>query len=790
MSASSRWATSRVTALILVGLAGLTGALVSTALDGWDWGAAAGYLFAGCLVVWLVYLVLDRLERRAGRERIGRRDAEESLLESERKFRTLFESSGDAVMWLDESGFVGQNGATLRIFGCETAEQFLGRRLADFSPSTQPGGAYSRRLSQEHITRALQDGSHGFEWQHRRLDGREFPAHVLLSAMEIDGRKMVQALVRDITRQKINEAELQRYRNQLEELVVQRTEEVRKINVKLRKEIVERKRIEEALRGAMLKAEEGSRAKSEFLANMSHEIRTPLNGMIGMTSLLSGSNLPAEPAAYVETVRACGSQLLRLVNDILDFSKIEAGKLDLEVLALEFCRVVEEAVETVAIGAEAKGVELLCWVDPAIPDHLLGDPARIRQVLNNLLSNAVKFTAEGLVSVQATVLETTEHQAVVKVEVRDTGVGIPEERLGSIFESFTQADGSTTRQYGGTGLGLTISNRLIQMMNGMIEVDSEVGHGSNFSFTVPLARSSSEDHPAPDLAPRATTPGEVRVLVAGGSAAGRETVLRTLTGAGFFGREADTVEAAARALSSAVTDDDPFQIVILDTSTWSSGAKELGESIRDDESLGNPALMLLTPIDNQAEAEDVATIPVHATLAKPAKRSLLLDSLHRIARGDVTPVEGKDSSSASEAAPSAAPPDSLRILLVEDNQVNQKVALRMLEKHLGLSADVAQNGLEALEALTHLDYDLVLMDCQMPQMDGYEATNRIRCQSSSVRNHDIPIIAMTANAMDGDRERCLEAGMNGYVSKPIHIDHLGEAIRECVFGELSPDREG
>ncbi len=790
MSASSRWATPRVTALILVGLAGLTGALVSTALDGWEWGAAAGYLFAGCLVVWLVYLVLERLERRAGRERIGRRDAEESLLESERKFRTLFESSGDAVMWLDESGFVGQNGATLRVFGCETASQFLGRHPSDFSPPTQPGGEDSRQLAQEHITRALQEGSHGFEWQHRRFDGSEFPAHVLLSAMEIDGRKMVQALVRDITKQKINEAELQRYRNQLEELVVQRTEEVRKINVKLRKEIVERKRIEEALREAMLKAEAGSRAKSEFLANMSHEIRTPLNGMIGMTSLLSGSNLPAEPAAYVETVRACGSQLLRLVNDILDFSKIEAGKLDLEVLEIDFCGVVEEAVDTVAIGAEAKGVELLCWVDPAIPDHLHGDPARIRQVLNNLLSNAVKFTASGSVSVQATVPESSEHQVVVKVVVTDTGVGIPEERLGSIFESFTQADGSTTRKYGGTGLGLTISNRLIQMMNGVIEVDSEVGRGSAFSFTVPLARSSSEDRAAPDPAPIGAPPDEVPVLVAGGSAAGREIVLRTLAGAGFSGREADTVEAATRALSSAVAGDDPFQIVILDAGPWSSGAKELGERIRDDESLGAPALVLLTPIDNQAGAEDVSTIAVHATLAKPVKRSLLLDSLHRIAKGDVVPVEGTEPSSESEAAASEAPPDSLRILLVEDNQVNQKVALRMLEKHLGLSADVAQNGLEALEALTHLDYDLVLMDCQMPQMDGYEATNRIRCQSSSVRNHDIPIIAMTANAMEGDRERCMEAGMNGYVSKPIHIDHLGEAIRECVSGECSPDLEG
>ena len=653
------------------------------------------------------------------------------------KYKTLFATNSDGIVLLADGAFIDCNDAALRMFGIESVEAFRRMTPEHLGPPHQPNGEPSVHYAQSQIGKAVREGHCQFEWRAKRVDGTLFTVEIALHSMTLDGRVVVQAIMRDITERKENE---QRFKT------------------------------------AYDTAMEAARVKSQFVANVSHEIRTPLNGIIGMIGLLLDSRLSPEQRDCAETVRISAESLLTIINDILDFAKIEAGKMQLEIVSFDLRETIEEVAELLGERAQQKGLELVCDIPTDLPVELLGDPGRLRQILINLADNAIKFTEHGEVEIRASLSDVDAETAQLHITVSDTGIGISPEGINRLFQAFSQADGSTTRRYGGTGLGLAISKQLAEMMGGSIGVTSAPGLGSTFWFTIEVKKQRRTSHP-PEYGEMLR---EVPVLVAIPNARLREAVARQLA---HWHMRVDSVGSNMQAfakLTTAAKQGAPFRIALIDSKLADDDSRELLHAIDQDPLLTGTRSILLTGIVPNPGLREWLAAGRRIHVPKPIKTSRLYAALAELFGVALDTADGR-----SEEM--GRPPSAVRVLVAEDNAVNQKVVTYMLRK-LGIRADVVGNGVEAVEAMARIPYDLLLMDCQMPEMDGLEASLEIRHRElTSTQPRKTPIVAMSADARAEAREKCTAVGMDDYLVKPVKLEQLEGALRNWVPSWMQPE---
>jgi PAS domain S-box-containing protein len=675
----------------------------------------------------------------------ARKQAEKNL----RLTQYAVDHSATAIFRIDPNARIGYaNQAASQLLGY-SEQELLAMTIPDIDPQWTQEFWELKGLPMLRMNRVNR-----FETEHVRKDGTRYPVEVTCYLAEFEDAEQYYAFFSDISARKQAETEIQRHREHLEELVQERTFE---------------------LTVAKEQAEVANRTKSEFLANMSHEIRTPLNGVIGMLNLLQDTGMTPEQQDFADTAASSAAALLNVINDILDFSKIEAGKLDFEVIDFDLREIMEELSEMLDLQAQEKGLEITCFVDPMVPKPLLGDPWRLRQVVLNLVTNALKFTSKGEVNIHAAVKSRTPTEAELYFAVADSGIGVPEALSHRLFKPFSQVDSSTTRIFGGTGLGLAICKKLVGMMNGRIGVESRSGIGSKFWFTARLGiPAPTQDEPDSRDADRSLD--NKSILVVDDSVASRDILEAYLQACRCEAWLAADGNEALELMVRAARSQRPFDLVLIDAHMPSMDGKALGRAIRSHAELRATPMVLLMERGRGDIGETARKAGFNGWVNKPVKLSGLRDALlsalgHRM--GTPSPILEKNQ------AP-RAPEDSAgrlqgRILLAEDNPINQKLAVHILEK-LGHAVDAVTNGRLALEALDRRSYDLILMDVQMPVMDGFEATRAIRRREQGADHHPagdrIPIIAMTAHAMSGDREKCLDAGMDDYISKPVDTDIL------------------
>jgi PAS domain S-box-containing protein len=642
-----------------------------------------------------------------------------ALRDSERKFRALFEGLDLAVTVRDvhTQKLLDCNPAALRLFGYASVEELGGTTPIQTSASVQPGGRTLTESLGEHVERALRDRVARTDWTSRRRGGETFEADLRTTVIALeDGSHVMQTVIDDVT---------------------------------------ERRRTEAALARATRDAIAASTTKSAFLANMSHELRTPMNGVIGMVDLLASTPLDDRQRRYTEVARSSASLLLSVINDVLDFSKIEAGKLELEAVAFEPNEVLEGVTSILALSADQKGIELASESSTALSRPLVGDPARLRQVLVNLVSNAIKFTRQGEVVVRAHVASESTESTRVRIEVRDTGDGIPHEAQAKLFKPFTQVDASTTRVHGGTGLGLAICRGLVERMTGTLGLESEPGRGSTFWFEVPFRKAPL----FPVEIAREPRLDSVRILAIDDSEASRAILRARLTEAGGVCDTAADGGAALRMLVEAAPWT-PYAIAVVDQQMPGVDGRDVARRIRDDPRLAVTKVVMLGSLARPVSDAELRELGVAGYFTKPLWRRQLL----RVLRSALDGKPASENAASADTYPRARV--DARILLVEDSVINAELAGEIL--HIaGYSFDVAVDGARAVEAARTGNFDLILMDCHLPGMDGYEATRQIRALEATSASRRVPIIALSAGATQGDIDHCFAAGMDAHVTKPV-----------------------